>query len=219
MTHVKICGIKCIEDALAAIDAGADYLGFNFYPKSIRSIDPQDCKRITTILKSAHPSIQLVGVFVNTPVVEIQAIQKQCLLDLVQLHGDESPADLAALGSTAYKAFRGLPDRLEEYLHNSKPAFLLDASSAYAYGGTGKTADWSAAASLARQHPLFLAGGLTPENVSDAILQVRPWGVDVASGVESAPGMKGMVKMRTFVRMVHLADLESDNTLTQLETK
>jgi phosphoribosylanthranilate isomerase len=217
MTHVKICGIKSIEDALAAIDAGADYLGFNFYPGSIRHIEPEDCKYITSVLKSDHPSIGLVGVFVNMPVAEIQSIQQQCLLDLVQLHGDESPADVTRLGVTAYKAFRGIPDRLEGYLHNSKPAFLLDASSANAYGGTGKTADWSAAANLARQYPIFLAGGLTPENVADAIAQVHPWGVDAASGVESAPGVKGTVKMRTFVKMVRLADLEMDSTQSQLE--
>ena len=222
MTHVKFCGIKSIEDALAAIDAGADYLGFNFYPGSVRHIEPEDCKRITAVLKSDHPSIHLVGVFVNMPVAEIQSIRQQCLLDLVQLHGDESPADLAHLGSTAYKAFRGIPDRLEEYLHKGKPAFLLDAASSAAYGGTGVKADWPAAARLAVDYNFFLAGGLTPENVAEAITRVHPWGVDVASGVETVPGVKDVKKMKAFANAVSQSDLASFtpvNTQTQLEIK
>jgi phosphoribosylanthranilate isomerase len=208
MTAVKICGITSLAGALAAVAAGADYLGFNFYLKSPRYIDPAACARITAVLKEEHPQVKRVGVFVNMPADQVQAVLDACALDLAQLHGDETPADLALLSPRAFKAFRGAPAGLGEYARAAAPACLVDASVRGAYGGTGRTADWPAAERLARRVPLLLAGGLTPENVTEAVRAVRPYGVDTASGVESAPGVKDAARMRAFVDAVRAADRE-----------
>ncbi len=202
MTHIKICGITSLEDARAAIDAGADYLGFNFYAPSPRSILPEACAEITAVLRLESPQVQLVGVFVNMPVGQVKTILRDCHLRMAQFHGDEAPGMLAALSGRAFKAFRGVPVNVDGYARGEAPALLIDASVQGAYGGTGMTADWSAAASLSRRFPLFLAGGLTAENVGEAVRQVRPWGVDTASGVESAPGKKDVAKMQKFVEEV-----------------
>jgi phosphoribosylanthranilate isomerase len=210
MTKVKICGIKTMKDALAAIDAGADYLGFNFYPKSIRFIEMDACMKITAVLKREHPEVKFVGVFVNSPVEEVRTIMEACSLDLAQLHGDETPEMVNALEGKAFKAFRGIPQSINGFAKENAPALLVDAAVKGVYGGTGVTADWSAAAELAMRYPLLLAGGLTPENVAQAVRQVRPWGVDVASGVEvppqsggkAAPGEKDAIKMSAFVQAV-----------------
>jgi phosphoribosylanthranilate isomerase len=206
MTKVKICGIKTLPDALAAIEAGADYLGFNFYPKSIRFIDKSVCAEITSVLKREHPQVKLVGVFVNSSVEEINDILQTCRLDLAQLHGDETPEIFAQLTPHAFRAFRGIPESNAGYERDEVPAMLIDAAVKGVYGGSGVTADWTAAAELAKKYPLLLAGGLTPENVADAVRQVRPWGVDVASGVESAPGEKDAGKMIQFVKEVKIVN-------------
>ncbi|HVN14307.1 MAG TPA: phosphoribosylanthranilate isomerase [Anaerolineales bacterium] len=200
MTIIKICGIKTLTDALAAINVGADYLGFNFYPKSVRYIDQETCTQITSALKKEHPNIKLVGVFVNSSVEEIKNIFQTCSLDLAQLHGDESPETFSKLTPRAFKAFRGEIDKRMVLDH--APAFLLDAVVKGQYGGSGVIADWSSAAELAKRYPLLLAGGLTPENVADAVRQAKPWGVDVASGVESNPGQKDAAKLSAFVQAV-----------------
>lgn len=202
MTKIKICGIKTLKDALAAIEAGADYLGFNFYPKSVRFVEKQACSEITAILKKGYSHIKLVGVFVNSSVEEVKEILDTCSLDLAQLHGDETSEMLSALDSKAFKAFRGIPEFMEGFVRTGSPAFLVDASVKGVYGGSGVTADWNGTAELAKRHPLLLAGGLTPENVAEAIGRVKPWGVDVASGVESAPGEKDMAKMKAFVKAI-----------------
>lgn len=202
MTHIKFCGITSIEDARAAIDAGADYLGFNFYAPSPRSILPEACAEITAVLAKESPQVQLVGVFVNMPVKQVQVILRDCHLRMAQFHGDEAPGMLAALSGRAFKAFRGVPVNVDGYARGEAPALLIDASVQGAYGGTGMKADWSAAANLAKRFPLFLAGGLTAENVGEAVRQVRPWGVDTASGVESSPGRKDVAKMQKFVEEV-----------------
>jgi len=202
MTKIKICGIKTLPDALAAIEAGADYLGFNFYPKSMRFIEIDACREITSVLKREHPDIQLVGVFVNSTVDEIKNILESCSLDLAQLHGDETPEMLNALDGRAFKAFRGVPQHINGFARENAPALLLDAAIKGVYGGTGVTADWSAAAGLAMRYPLLLAGGLTPENVAEAVRQVKPWGLDVASGVEANRGEKDAGKMKAFVQAV-----------------
>ncbi len=202
MVVVKICGLKTLPDALAAIEAGADYLGFNFYPKSVRFIETEACVGITSVLKQEYPSIKLVGVFVNSPVDEIKHILETCSLDLAQLHGDETPEILNALDGKAFKAFRGVPQQVDGFTRKAAPALLVDAAVKGAYGGTGVTGDWSAAAGLAKRYPLLLAGGLTPDNVADAVRQVKPWGVDVASGVEAGPGEKDAGRMKAFVRAV-----------------
>ena len=202
MTKIKICGIKTLNDALAAIEAGADYLGFNFYRRSVRFIEKRACAEMTSVLKKEHTQIKLVGVFVNALVEEIKDILDTCSLDLAQLHGDETAEMLKALDGKAYKAFRGIPESLDGFVRSESPAFLVDASVKGVYGGSGVTADWNGAAELAKKYPLLLAGGLTPENVAEAVRQVKPWGVDVASGVESAPGEKDASKMKAFVRAV-----------------
>jgi phosphoribosylanthranilate isomerase len=129
-------------------------------------------------------------------------IMEVCSLDLVQLHGDETPEMVNALEGKAFKAFRGVPRSINRFARENAPALLVDAAVKGAYGGTGMTVDWSAAAELAERYPLLLAGGLTLENVAQAVRQVRPWGVDVASGVESAPGVKDAAKMSVFVQAV-----------------
>jgi phosphoribosylanthranilate isomerase len=214
MTRVKICGITRLEDALAAIDAGADMLGFNFHPPSPRSILPAKCAPITGHLRREHPQVTLVGVFVNLPVEKVNAIMEKCGLDLAQLHGDEPAEMLAAFTGRAFKALRGIPDDSAKYADytikrkGAAPALLVDALVKGLYGGSGITTDWAAAAALASRLPLLLAGGLTPENVAGAVRQVRPWGVDSASGVESAPGLKDPAKIRAFIEAVRGMDEE-----------
>jgi len=202
MTKIKICGIKTLEDALAAIDAGVDYLGFNFYRRSVRFIEKRACAEITSVLKKEHSRIKLVGVFVNSLVEEIKDILDTCSLDMAQLHGDETAEMLKALDGKAFKAFRGIPESIDGFVRSESPVFLVDASVKGVYGGSGVTADWNGAAELAQKYPLLLAGGLTPENVAEAVRRVKPWGVDVASGVESAPGEKDASKMKALVKAV-----------------
>ncbi|MBV6450356.1 MAG: N-(5'-phosphoribosyl)anthranilate isomerase [Anaerolineales bacterium] len=202
MTIIKICGIKTLTDALAAVEAGADYLGFNFYPKGVRFIEKEICAEITSVLRREHPHIKLVGVFVNSSVDEIKDIMKTCSLDLAQLHGDETVEILKQLDGKAFKAFRGIPQSVDGFARGNAPALLIDASVKGMYGGSGVTADWDGAAELAKKYPLLLAGGLTPENVAAAVRRVKPWGVDVASGVESAPSRKDAGKMVEFVKKV-----------------
>lgn len=201
MTKIKICGIKTVEDALAAMDAGADLIGFNFYPKSPRYIDPGQCRDIMSVMRK-YGHITFVGVFVNSSMAEVRATVETCALSLAQLHGDETSEMVQSLDGKAFKAFRGVPARLNGFSKEDAPALLVDASVEGAYGGTGVTANWKNAAELAQQVPLLLAGGLTPENVAEAVQRVCPWGVDVASGVESAPGKKDPARMRAFVQAV-----------------
>ncbi|HMD79912.1 MAG TPA: phosphoribosylanthranilate isomerase [Anaerolineales bacterium] len=207
MTNIKICGIKTLTDALAAMDAGADLIGFNFYPKSPRYIDAGRCRDIMSVMRKFE-HITYVGVFVNAPVAEIYAALETCGLSLAQLHGDETSEILNKLNGKAFKAFRGVPQSVDGFARHDAPALLVDASVKDAYGGTGVTADWNGAAELAKKYPLLLAGGLTPENVADAVRQVKPWGVDVASGVESVPGVKDAGMMHKFITAVRF--VESD---------
>ena len=204
MTKIKICGIKTVHDALSAIDAGADMLGFNFYPKSPRYITVGHCRDIMSVMRK-YGHITYVGVFVNASVAEVRATMETCALTLAQLHGDETPEMLNSLYGKAFKAFRGIPESLNGFVREDAPAFLVDAVVKGAYGGTGAKADWSAAAELSKYYPLLLAGGLTPENVTEAVRRVKPWGVDVASGVESSPGVKDLSKIKDFVQAVRSA--------------
>lgn len=213
-TIVKICGLTNLTDAEVAVEAGADFLGFIFYPKSPRYVAPETVRAILTSLTAhadAHPLPRTVGVFVNTPAGQVQAVLADTGLDYAQLHGDETPHDLAALTGRGFKALRprALEDALDQaarfapYPHASAPQLLLDAFSPTAYGGTGHRADWEIAAQLARLHPrLLLAGGLDPANVAEALVTVRPWGVDISSGVETAPGRKDHDKVRAFLAAV-----------------
>lgn len=201
MTKIKICGIKTARDALAAMDAGADLLGFNFYPKSPRYIDVGKCRDIMSVMRK-YGQITYVGVFVNASVEQVRATIETCGLKLAQLHGDETSEMVRSLSGKAFKAFRGVPENLDGFAREAAPALLVDAAVKGAYGGTGATADWNGAAELAKHYPILLAGGLTPENVAEAVQRVKPWGVDVASSVESSLGMKDASKMKAFVRAI-----------------
>jgi len=201
MTKIKICGIKTVTAALAAMDAGADLIGFNFYPKSPRYVEVGMCRNIMSVVRQDGRA-KTVGVFVNASVSEILATMDTLGLNLAQLHGDETVEMLNQLDGKGFKAFRGIPESVSEFARSVSPAFLVDASVKGVYGGSGVTTDWDGAAELAKKYPLLLAGGLTPENVAEAVRRVKPWGVDVASGVESAPGEKDASKMKAFVRAV-----------------
>ena len=208
---VKICGITNLEDALAATQAGADFLGFNFHPKSPRYVTVAQAQAIVAGLRRQYreKAPKSVGIFVNMPPAQVRYVLYTAGLDYAQLHGDEGPEQLAEQRGRGFKAVR--PASLEEALDaavcfgglgpQGGPDLLLDAYHSGEYGGTGTRADWSTAAAIANRVPrLLLAGGLTPQNVAAAIAAVHPWGVDVSSGVESAPGRKDHAKLRDFVR-------------------
>lgn len=207
---VKICGITNLADAQVAIEAGADFLGFILYAKSPRYCPPATIAAILAGLglgsHAARP--RTVGVFVNSSPDAIRTILETTGLDYAQLHGDETPAVTAALGGRAFRALRTKPgdpvlDLARPHLAWPDPAapqLLLDAYTPEAYGGTGHRADWETAAAIAGHvDRLLLAGGLAPDNVADAIAAVNPWGVDVSSGVEAAPGRKDHVRVRAFL--------------------
>ncbi len=201
---IKICGITSLKDAMAAAAAGADMLGYNFYQKSVRAVTPARCLAIQSEMRRRGIVLQTVGVFVNASNEQILDVLGYCGLDYAQLHGDEPPSQVNALGNRAFKALRlrRLPEARAQAAaldRRSPPALLIDTYSPARYGGSGQPGDWTAAASLAAEFPLLLAGGLTPENVAAAIEQVRPWGVDVASGVECRPGVKEHRELRAFV--------------------
>lgn len=206
MVFVKICGITNLDDALAAVSAGADALGFNFYNRSSRFITPAAARRIVEELPSAVLS---VGVFVNERgPEEVERIADEAGIGALQLHGDESPTYCHALRHRfVIKALRvGVgfdPDRALEY---QADAILLDAFAAGARGGTGLQFDWQIARRVSELVPkLFLAGGLTVENVAAAIAVARPYAVDACSGLESAPGRKDNRRVEDFIKAVKAA--------------
>ena len=198
MTKVKICGITTVEDAHMAIEAGADALGFVFYDKSPRNLLPE---RAAEIISSLPPFIHVVGLFVHAQLDFVNATADRCRLDIVQLHGDESQEFCARVNRRVIKAFRVKDitslDRMEAY---RVAGYLLDAYSPKAFGGTGVTFNWDTAVVAKKFGPIILAGGLTPDNVAEAIGHVSPYGVDVSSGVESAPGVKDPAKVREFIK-------------------
>ena len=207
---IKICGITCLDDALAACEAGADMLGFNFHPPSPRAIGRDACARMIKALRERGTQVTMVGIFVNRRPTEIAAIMESCDLDLAQLSGDEPPGDLLNLAGRAFKALRvqgatAALDLADAYAGRvSPPEILMDAAADDGrFGGAGRTGDWSAARAVAGRHSILLAGGLRPDNVAAAIAAVKPWGVDVASGVEQCPGRKDVSLMRAFVRSAH----------------
>lgn len=210
--RVKFCGLTCLEDAVDAVRAGADMLGFNFYDQSPRYISPRNCASLVSALRiemrESLASVRFVGVFVNAPVQEIGAILDRCMLDLAQLSGNETPDVLASLGERAFKAIRSGRRQMLEQIgvayprRCAPPALLIDSARPGFYGGSGQMADWSQAEGLARRMPILLAGGLKPSNVAKAVQAVRPWGVDVASGIESSPGKKDRAKMVDFVQAI-----------------
>jgi phosphoribosylanthranilate isomerase len=204
MTLAKICGVTRLEDAQATATAGADFLGLNFWSGSRRQVHLADARDLAAAARTAGKEkvIRIVGVFVDASIDEIEAIAVTVPLDVVQLHGGETAA-------TCREVFQrtGLPVWKARTLDETAglagwpvAAILLDAATP-GRGGSGKTIDWAAAAAIARgATPVVLAGGLTPDNVADAVRTVRPWAVDVASGVETAPGVKDAGKIAAFVK-------------------
>ncbi|HYH87191.1 MAG TPA: phosphoribosylanthranilate isomerase [Pyrinomonadaceae bacterium] len=208
MTLVKICGITNAEDALAAVEAGAGLLGFNFYAKSPRYVSPMDARRIVERLPEG---VKGVGVLVNEDAEAVERIASEAGITTVQLHGDETPEFCSNLrGLSVIKALRvGKDFRVEDTSKFETDAVLLDAYVKNFRGGTGHTFDWS----IARRTRevvlrLYLAGGLSAENVAEAVKSVRPYAVDVCSGVETAPGRKSFQLMRRFVEAVRAGEAE-----------
>ncbi|MDH0304460.1 MULTISPECIES: phosphoribosylanthranilate isomerase [unclassified Pseudomonas] len=200
----KICGITRIEDALAAVEAGADALGFVFYAKSPRAVDVRQAR---AIINALPPFVTTVGLFVNAPRCELNEILEVVQLDLLQFHGDETPADCEGYHRPWIKALRVRPgDDLEAACQHYSGArgILLDAYVPGVPGGTGESFDWSLIPSRLSK-PIILAGGLSADNVAEAIRQVRPYAVDVSGGVEQAKGIKDADKIDAFMRAVRQA--------------
>ena len=201
---IKICGITNNEDAQVAVEAGVDALGFVFYRNSPRFVEPKVAQQIIAQLP---PFIFCVGVFVNETMEMIRHTMDECGLTFAQLHGDETPSYCKTLARPVLRALR-LRDRVSllsiaEYQGRfGVKGFVIDAFSESAYGGTGKVVDWKLGAEAAKVFPILLAGGLTPDNVQQAIHHVQPYGVDVSSGIEAHPGKKDPIKIQAFVRAV-----------------
>jgi phosphoribosylanthranilate isomerase len=201
MPKIKICGITNSEDAMVAVSAGADAVGFVFYRKSPRYIEPTLARQI---IMNLPPLVTPVGVFVNEDRQVVRNLMDDCGLAFAQLHGNETATYCQELGRPILKALR-VKDRsaflaLAEYRGRAGVrGFVLDAFSDQAYGGTGLVIDWAVAAEAAKAANILLAGGLTPDNVGKAIQAVQPYGVDVSSGVEREPGKKDHEKVRAFI--------------------
>jgi phosphoribosylanthranilate isomerase len=198
MVSVKICGITSVEDAQAAVAAGADALGFVFFPPSPRHITPPQARHI---IRTLPPFVTTVGLFVDVPAAMIHDIAGRCGLDRIQLHGHEPPEFCRLFTPPVIKAFRmKTACSLSSLADYEVAAFLLDAYVEGALpGGTGKSFSWELAARAKPYGPVILAGGLTAENVAAAIVQTRPYGVDVSTGVERSPGVKDHAKVRRFI--------------------
>jgi len=202
MTRIKICGITNVADALVAVESGADALGFNFYKGSPRYVAPVDAR---LVIRELPPEVLCVGVFVNESKEAVESAVAESGAGAAQLHGDETPEFCAALNvRRLIKALRGREgfEPKGAALYQTE-AVLLDAYDPRAWGGTGRTCDWELARRVREAVPrMYLAGGLTPENVAEAIASVGPYGVDVCGGVECAPGRKDHALVRRFVEAV-----------------
>jgi len=203
--EVKICGLTNVEDARVALDAGADYLGFVLYEKSPRGITAD---RMAEILEELGDGVRAVGVFVNESVSNVDSIVRRCHLHAAQVHGDEAPSSFTAFPHRVWRAVwiqdgAAVPPPQEW----TADRYVIDAAVPGLYGGSGVKADWDVASLLADVHPVMLAGGLTPDNVGDAIRCVKPLGVDVSSRVEAEPGRKDHDAVRAFVAAAKSAGL------------
>ncbi len=205
-TRVKICGITTWDDARLSVDLGASALGFNFYPYSPRAVSPADA---WDIIRRLPPFVEAVGVFVNWPPVVVDALARALRLGSVQLHGGESPQEVAELGKRhrvikAIQVKRGFRvASLARY--RAADGLLLDGFARGLHGGTGRTLDWKLARAARGYGRIILAGGLTPENIAEAIRVAEPYAVDIASGVEARPGRKDPVRLRAL-----FAEVESE---------
>lgn len=195
---VKVCGMTSLKDALNAVEGGADAVGFIFYKKSPRSVT---MKTVREIVLELPPFVDTVGVFVDETAEQINKIADYCNLDIIQLHGDESPTYCKKIRRKVIKAFRIKDMQSVKKLSSFQVSgFLLDTFSEKLHGGTGKVFDWNLALPAKKFGPVIMAGGLTPNNVQQAVRQIRPYGVDVCSGVESEPGIKDHKKVRAFLK-------------------
>ncbi|HEX5733116.1 MAG TPA: phosphoribosylanthranilate isomerase [Blastocatellia bacterium] len=205
--RVKICGVRTLEEAEASVEAGADALGFNFWPDSPRFITPEEARRIVAALPAL---ITCIGVFVNEDAGRVREIVSHVALNTVQLHGEETARYCLELGSVkVIKAFR-VGNEFNPKTIRAYPvsAILLDAKVEGQYGGTGKRFSWEHAIQAKRFAPVILAGGLNVDNVAEAITYVRPFAIDVCSGVESAPGRKDLNRLREFMEEVARANIQ-----------
>lgn len=203
MTRIKVCGVTSPADAEGCVARGASLIGLNFIPASPRYVNTAIAKAIAEAIRG---SAEIVGVFANAPPAQMDEKATEVGLDWVQLHGDEPDTTIEALRTRAYKAYRiASTDDVE--LARAAPGgmVLADARVDGLLGGTGRTFDWRLVVELAASRPVILAGGLTPDNVGEAVRTVRPFAVDVASGVESAPGKKDLSRVGAFVRAVERA--------------
>lgn len=218
MTRIKICGIRNEEQALAVAAAGADLIGLMFAP-SPRQITPAQAEKIMAALKKTRATLEVVGVFVNAHVGTVNRIAERCNLDWVQLSGDEPWEYCREMARPVIQVIRLSRNRKAEQvckdlaygtklLKKQRHIFHLDSNVRDKYGGTGKKFDWKLAAPVAREFPVIVAGGLTPENVKEAIELIKPWGVDVSSGVETK-GVKDMDKILKFIENVRKADADN----------
>ena len=204
VTRVKICGITTWNDARLAVDVGASALGFNFYPPSPRAIRPANA---WTSIRRLPPFVEAVGVFVNWPPLVVDALARALHLHTVQLHGEESPEEVSALGQwrrviKAVRVGRGFrPANLSRY--RRADGILLDGFARGLHGGTGRTLDWNLARAARRYGRIILAGGLTPENIAEAIRVAQPYAMDIASGVEARPGRKDPARLRDLFAAVN----------------
>jgi len=206
-TRVKICGITRERDARQAVQAGADAIGFVFWSKSPRAITPARAAAIATSLPCF---VTRVGVFVNASPAEVARVVRRARLDAIQLHGDENPRDYAACGAAVIKAvaLEGRADVQRARALKPNVMVLVDVRDPKRRGGTGRRANWTLATPFARSRPILLAGGVGPATVAEAIRVVRPWGIDVSSGVEVRPGIKSAAKIRALFARVSRADKE-----------
>jgi phosphoribosylanthranilate isomerase len=203
LTRIKICGTTNLDDALIAVEAGADALGFIFVPNTPRYLHPDEAAKI---IEELPPFITTVGLFVNAEQKEIDTIANNCSLDAIQLHGEEPPELCVTLNRRVVKAFRVKDESSLSRLHDYHVrAYLLDTYVKGTMGGTGKVFDWNLAVKAKQYGRIILAGGLNPDNIASAILQVRPYGVDVSSGVEVSPGRKDPAKIKAFIGAVRAA--------------
>jgi phosphoribosylanthranilate isomerase len=217
MTWVKICGISDIESAIAASEAGTDYLGMVFAP-SKRQVTPEKALQIVEAVRQLDSLPQIVGVFVNKPAAEVNQIADYCKLDWVQLSGDENWGYCKKIETPLIKVFHIAPDARQAeiatdvwkgyaFVPPNRLICLMDSAVSGAYGGTGTPFNWQVAKSVAQKFSVMIAGGLTPDNVGELLRLTRPWGVDVSSGVETN-GRKDIAKFKAFIETVRKFDVE-----------
>lgn len=217
MTLVKICGIRHVEHALVAVEAGADMLGLVFYPPSPRNVSIEEARTVRDAVRQVDPDgrVRLVGLFVNEKPARMNEVAEGVGLDVIQLSGDESASTIAELNRPAFASIRidssGKLDEERRFreLTAAKPlVIMVDAHVPGMYGGTGTVADWFIAADFATRYPIILAGGLRPDNAADAVRRVKPFAIDVSSGVETN-GTKDSAKIRAFIAAARSADVNA----------